>query len=70
MATNEKWEIAIGLSDYVWHRKEENKEGNEAVFQRTYRDLIELSQSYYPVALPLFDMNFRAKKEITDSFLL
>lgn len=32
MATNEKWEIAIGLSDYVWHRKEENKEGNEAVF--------------------------------------
>lgn len=55
MATNEKWEIAIGLSDYVWHRKEENKEGNEAP---------------KAVALPLFDMNFRAKKEITDSFLL
>lgn len=51
-ATNKKWETAIDFSDYVWHRKEENKQGNGVIFLEN-RDLIELSQSYYLVALPL-----------------
>lgn len=49
---------------------EENKYGKEQFSYRINSDLIKLSQFYYPIAFPLFDMNFRAEKEITDSFLL